>query len=274
MLLFGRDAASSEVSRQLFHRAIEVIEGATALGGSFRNRILALRAVQIEAAAKGARARRPYRARDRGWEWNRQGFCYQARVRRGACSVADLNYEAAEQVAKSMPEGRGAAVPCDVTSEESVEEAFRDCVGRWGGLDILVCSAGIASSSPIEETPLAEWKRIFSVLARGYFLPSREAFRIWKRQGIGGSLIFITSKNAIAAGKNTSAYSAAKAAEQQLAPCLAEEGGAMGRGSIACCPTRFYPAPPSGMENGGPRGPPPTESNRTSWRSSTAIERL
>ena len=63
------------------------------------------------------------------------------------------------------------------------------------------------------------------MLAKGYFLVSREAFRVMKKQGLGGSLIFVASKNAMAAGKNASAYSSAKAAELHLARCLAEEGG-------------------------------------------------
>ena len=60
---------------------------------------------------------------------------------------------------------------------------------------------------------------------RGYFLVAREAFRIMKEQGVGGSLVFVASKNSMAAGKNASAYSSAKAAELHLARCLAEEGG-------------------------------------------------
>ncbi|MBX6765491.1 MAG: SDR family oxidoreductase, partial [Rubrobacteraceae bacterium] len=66
------------------------------------------------------------------------------------------------------------------------------------------------------------------VLAKGYFLVAREAFRVLKRQGVGGSLVFVASKNALAAGKNASAYSSAKAAELHLARCLAEEGGEAG----------------------------------------------
>jgi len=65
-------------------------------------------------------------------------------------------------------------------------------------------------------------------MGKGYFLVSREAFRIWKKQNIGGSLIFVASKNSVVAGKNAAAYSAVKAAELHLARCLAEEGGAFG----------------------------------------------
>jgi NAD(P)-dependent dehydrogenase (short-subunit alcohol dehydrogenase family) len=66
------------------------------------------------------------------------------------------------------------------------------------------------------------------VLATGYFLVAREAFRVLREQGRGGSLVFVASKNALVAGKNAAAYSTAKAAEVHLARCLAEEGGPLG----------------------------------------------
>ncbi|PJF47534.1 MAG: SDR family oxidoreductase, partial [Chloroflexi bacterium] len=91
-----------------------------------------------------------------------------------------------------------------------------------------VNNAGIATSAPIEETTLADWNRNMDILATGYFLVAREAFRVMKQQGRGGSIIFICSKNSVYAGKNAAAYSAAKAAELHLARCLAEEGGAGG----------------------------------------------
>lgn len=73
-----------------------------------------------------------------------------------------------------------------------------------------------------------EAHRTQAVLVRGYFLVARAAFRLWQAQGIGGNLVFITSKNALLAGKGAVAYSAAKASELHMARCLAEEGGAFG----------------------------------------------
>jgi NAD(P)-dependent dehydrogenase (short-subunit alcohol dehydrogenase family) len=92
----------------------------------------------------------------------------------------------------------------------------------------VVSNAGIASSSPIEETSLAEWERNHRILGTGYFLVAREAFRVLREQDLGGSVVFVASKNALVAGKNASAYSSAKAAELHLARCLAEEGGSAG----------------------------------------------
>jgi NAD(P)-dependent dehydrogenase (short-subunit alcohol dehydrogenase family) len=116
----------------------------------------------------------------------------------------------------------------DVTDESSVRRAFGEGVARYGGVDIVVSNAGIASSSAIEDTSLEEWERNHRILVTGYFLVAREAFRLLRAQDRGGSVVFVASKNALVAGKNASAYSSAKAAELHLARCLAEEGGAAG----------------------------------------------
>ncbi|MFS8580444.1 MAG: SDR family oxidoreductase, partial [Novibacillus thermophilus] len=92
----------------------------------------------------------------------------------------------------------------------------------------LVNNAGLATSSPLEETSVEEWNLNMNVLATGYFLVAKEAYRLMKLQNIGGSMVFVGSKNSIYAGKNASAYSSAKAAEVHLARCIAAEGGPYG----------------------------------------------
>ncbi len=145
----------------------------------------------------------------------------------GACvAVCDLDEEGAREVAEGLPQP-GIAARADVTDEDEVARAYRQAILEYGGVDVVVSNAGLASSAPIEETSVELWDKNHAVLAKGYFLVSREAFRIMREQGIGGSLIFVASKNALAAGKNASAYSSAKAAELHLARCLAEEGGAV-----------------------------------------------
>jgi NAD(P)-dependent dehydrogenase (short-subunit alcohol dehydrogenase family) len=117
-------------------------------------------------------------------------------------------------------------VTCDVTDEEQVEQALASVSREFGGLDILVANAGIASSAPIDQTTLELWKRNYDVLAEGYFLTTKHAWRslrAMKDQG-GASVIFIGSKNAIAAAAGASAYASAKAAANHLARCLALEG--------------------------------------------------
>jgi rhamnulose-1-phosphate aldolase/alcohol dehydrogenase len=144
---------------------------------------------------------------------------------RGACIVVcDLDAAGATEVAESLPEP-GIQARADVTDEGEVVGAVRRAVLEYGGVDVVVSNAGLASSAPIEETSVEMWDKNHAVLVKGYFLVAREAFRIMREQGVGGSIVFVASKNALAAGKNASAYSSAKAAELHLARCLAEEGG-------------------------------------------------
>jgi rhamnulose-1-phosphate aldolase/alcohol dehydrogenase len=116
----------------------------------------------------------------------------------------------------------------DVTDERAVEAAFRDSVLAYGGIDIVVANAGIASASPFEDTSLELWNRNIAILATGYFLAARDGYRVMKEQGLGGSIVFIASKNALAASPGASAYCTAKAAEVHLARCIALEGAPLG----------------------------------------------
>jgi rhamnulose-1-phosphate aldolase/alcohol dehydrogenase len=150
----------------------------------------------------------------------------------GACvMLLDLNAEAVEEAGQSLVQKFGRdlvrSAVCDVTDEVQVQAAFDACAREFGGLDILVANAGIASSAPIEETTVALWRKNYGVLAEGYFLTSRAAFPLLKLQK-GGSIVFIGSKNALAATPNASAYASAKAASLHLARCLALEGAADG----------------------------------------------
>ncbi len=152
-------------------------------------------------------------------------------LREGACvMLADRDEAAAEEVCTGLVKQFGKdvvrAVTCDVTDEAQVQTAFAACAREFGGLDVLVANAGIASSAPIEDTTLDLWNRNYDVLARGYFLTTKHAWPLLKRmkdQG-GASVVFIGSKNAVAAASGASAYASAKAAANHLARCLALEG--------------------------------------------------
>jgi rhamnulose-1-phosphate aldolase/alcohol dehydrogenase len=151
----------------------------------------------------------------------------------GACVVlADID-EAALESAKGEFEKRFGAdvvrsVKLDVTKEDGVISSFAQATVEFGGVDILVSNAGIASSAPVEETTLAMWSKNIDILATGYFLVSREAFKLFRRQNIGGNIVFVASKNGLASSPNASAYCTAKAAEIHLARCLALEGADAG----------------------------------------------
>ena len=116
----------------------------------------------------------------------------------------------------------------DVTDEAQVSAAFATTAREYGGVDILISNAGIASSAAVEDTTLELWNKNMDILSTGYFLVSRDAFRVFKRQDLGGAVVFVASKNALAASPGASAYCTAKAAEVHLARCLALEGASGG----------------------------------------------
>ncbi|TIS50074.1 bifunctional rhamnulose-1-phosphate aldolase/short-chain dehydrogenase [Mesorhizobium sp.] len=150
-------------------------------------------------------------------------------LREGACVVlADIDEAALagahEELSKTYGKDFVRPVRIDVTSEDQVTAGFAETAVEFGGIDILVSNAGLASSAPIEETTLALWNKNMDILSTGYFLVSREAFRLFRAQKIGGNVVFVASKNGLAASPNAAAYCTAKAAEIHLARCLALEG--------------------------------------------------
>jgi rhamnulose-1-phosphate aldolase/alcohol dehydrogenase len=151
----------------------------------------------------------------------------------GGCVVlADIDQDALNTVGAELVKAHGKdhvrGVRCDVTDEASVIAAFDRAAIEFGGVDILVSNAGIASAAPIEDTSLALWNKNQSILATGYFLVGREAFKQMKAQGTGGAIIMIASKNGMVASNQATAYCAAKAAEIQLSRSFALEGAPLG----------------------------------------------
>jgi rhamnulose-1-phosphate aldolase/alcohol dehydrogenase len=151
----------------------------------------------------------------------------------GACVVlTDIDPAALEHAVSELERAHGAdrvrGALGDVISEAAVRAWFSLAAREFGGLDILVSNAGIASAAPVDETSLATWQRNMDVLATGYFLVAREGYSLMKRQGRGGSIVFVGSKNALVASTGAAAYCTAKAAELHLARCLALEGAEHG----------------------------------------------
>jgi rhamnulose-1-phosphate aldolase/alcohol dehydrogenase len=236
----GLDAAKARTARDLYHRAIAVQDAADAAGGFRSLSESEAFAIEYWPLERYKLARAPPRGELAGRVALITGGASgigRATARllaaRGAhVVVADRNLEGAEEVAAELIAAQGSrralAVAVDVTSEDAVVEMTRRTVFEYGGLDILVSSAGLATSAAITETTLEDWEQNYAVLARGYFLAAREAFRVLVEQGSGGALVFVGSKNALVAGANAAAYSSAKAASLHLARCLAEEGGPHG----------------------------------------------
>jgi rhamnulose-1-phosphate aldolase/alcohol dehydrogenase len=148
----------------------------------------------------------------------------------GACVViADWDADAAAAVAEAIGSADVAvAATADVTDEASVEQAFAAAALTFGGVDLVVNSAGLSISKPLAETTTADWDLQHDVMAKGSFLVSRAAARIMRAQGMGGDIVYICSKNAVFAGPSNVAYGAAKADQAHQVRLLAAELGELG----------------------------------------------
>ena len=240
MITFAKDKATARVSAEFYVNAINVMRGAS--GVSAYRGLPEQEAFDIEywvlEEAKLQRLPKPRPLAGRvALVTGGAGGIGRATAERliadGACvMLADIDREGLDGAEADLG-GRHSqdvvkSVVLDVTREADVAAAFERTALAFGGLDILISNAGISSSAPIEETELSMWNRNMDILSTGYFLAAREAFRLMKRQGTGGAIVFVASKNGLAASPNAAAYCTAKAAEIHLARCLALEGAEAG----------------------------------------------
>lgn len=146
--------------------------------------------------------------------------------------LTDIDARKVEQVAQDLNEQVGAervwGWALDVTNEKEVQACINRMVRFFGGLDFVVSNAGIAHVSRVDQLHLNDWNQSLSVNSTGHFLVSKAAVKVMRKQSMGGSIVFVASKNVLAPGKDFGAYSAAKAAQVQLGRILAIENGDAG----------------------------------------------
>ncbi|MEO9898229.1 MAG: bifunctional rhamnulose-1-phosphate aldolase/short-chain dehydrogenase [Paracoccaceae bacterium] len=240
MITFAKDKATARVSGEFYINAINVMRGADAV--SEYQGLSEQEAFDIEywllEEAKLQRMPKPKSMAGRvalvtGGAGGIGSATAERYLKEGACvMLADIDADALVDVTATLAQRYSAdvvrSVIMNVTDEDAVAAAFADTAVEFGGVDILVSNAGIASSAPITETSLALWDKNMSILSTGYFLVSREAFKVMLAQKMGGAVVFVASKNGLAASPNASAYCTAKASEIHLARCLALEGAPEG----------------------------------------------
>ncbi len=240
MITFAKDKATARVSGEFYVNAINVMRGASAVSeycGLPEQEAFDIEYWLLE-EAKLQRMPKPKSLAGRialvtGGAGGIGAATAERYLAEGACVVlADIDPEnlAVTETALNKKFGLDVvrSVQMDVTDEGAVALALKEMSVEFGGIDILVSNAGVASSAPVEDTTLALWNRNMDILSTGYFLVSRETFKVMRMQDLGGSIVFVGSKNGLAASPNASAYCTAKASEIHLARCLALEGAEAG----------------------------------------------
>ncbi|MFK0010021.1 bifunctional aldolase/short-chain dehydrogenase [Paenarthrobacter sp. NPDC090520] len=234
MFSFGKDKQTARVAGEFYLNAINVMRGAEAISTyapieeseKFRIEYWALE------EAKLARMPKPKSHATRialvTGAASGIGKAIATRLASdGACVViADLNLENAQAVAEELGGADVAiGVQADVTNETQIATAIQEAVLAFGGLDLVVNNAGLSISKPLLETTEKDWDLQHNVMAKGSFLVSKAAAKVMIDQGLGGDIIYISSKNSVFAGPNNIAYSATKADQAHQVRLLAAELG-------------------------------------------------
>jgi rhamnulose-1-phosphate aldolase/alcohol dehydrogenase len=227
MFSFGKDAKTARVAGEFYVNAVNVMRGAESVSSyrpieeseKFRIEYWALE------EAKLARLPRPKPLASRvalvtGAAGGIGGAVAARLAAEGACVVVAARAAGPADVA--------VGVACDVSDADAVARAFDEAALAFGGVDLVVNNAGLSVSKPLLETTERDWDLQHDVMAKGSFLVSREAARVMTAQGMGGDIVYIASKNAVFAGPNNVAYSAAKADQAHQVRLLAAELGGRG----------------------------------------------
>ncbi len=240
MFSFGKDKQTARVAGEFYVNAINVMRGAEGVSTyapideaeKFRIEYWALE----EAKLSRMPAPKPLATRIAFVTGAASGIGKAIATRyaaEGACVViADLDLEKAQAAAAEIAGAKGSdvavGVAVDVSDEAAVQAALAEALLAFGGLDLVVNNAGLSLSKALLETTVADWDRQHDVMAKGSFLVAREAARALIEQGLGGDIVYISSKNSIFAGPKNIAYSATKADQAHQVRLLAAELGEHG----------------------------------------------
>ena len=234
MFSFGADKQTARVAAEFYVNAINVMRGAESVSTyapideseKFRIEYWALEEAKLQRMPKP----KPLATRVALVTGAASGIGKAIATRlaaEGACVVvADLDLQKATDAAAEIGGSDVAVgVAADVSDAEAVAAAFREANLAFGGVDLVVNNAGLSISKPLLETTEQDWDLQHDVMAKGSFLVSREAARIMIEQGLGGDIVYISSKNSLFAGPNNIAYGATKADQAHQVRLLAAELG-------------------------------------------------
>jgi rhamnulose-1-phosphate aldolase/alcohol dehydrogenase len=238
MFTFAKDKSTARVSSEFYINAINVMRGAEAI--SAYTSLPHQEAFNIEywllEEAKLQRMPKPKSLSGKiALVTGSAGGIGKAIAKRfleeGACvMLSDLDADRLEasvaELKKSFGKDVVSGAVLNVTDRSTIDKAYNQSALEFGGVDILVNSAGLSISKPIEEHTEKDWDILYDVLVKGQFLMTQGAVAVMRKQSVGGDIINIVSKNALVSGPNNAGYGSAKAAQLHLTRLNAAELGA------------------------------------------------
>ncbi len=237
MFSFGKDKQTARVAGEFYVNAINVMRGAEAVSTyspipeseKFRIEYWALEEAKLQRMPAPKRHAGRIALVTGAASGIGKAIATQLAAEGACVVVADLDAERADAAAAGLGSTDVAVgVAVDVTDPAAVQAAVDAAALAFGGVDLVVSNAGLSISKPLLETTEADWDVQHDVMAKGTFLVAKAAAKAMIDQRVGGDIVVIASKNAVFAGPNNIAYSAAKADQAHQVRLLAAELGEHG----------------------------------------------
>lgn len=234
MFSFGKDKQTARVAGEFYLNAINVMRGAEGLSSyapidereKFRIEYWALEEAKLQRMPKPKELATRIALVTGAASGIGKAIAERLASEGAVVAIADLDLQKAQAAAAEIggPD-QAVGVAVDVSDESAVRHAVQETLLAFGGLDIVVNNAGLSLSKSLLDTTAADWDLQHDVMAKGSFLVSKTAAPVLIEQGLGGDILYISSKNSVFAGPNNIAYSATKADQAHQVRLLAAELG-------------------------------------------------
>lgn len=237
MFSYGKDAQTARVAGEFYVNAINVMRGAESLSTyapideaeKFRIEYWALEEAKLQRMPAPKKLATRIALVTGAASGIGKAIAKRLAAEGAAVVIADLDLAKAQAAAAEIGNtDQAIGVAANVTDAAAIDQAVQQTLLHFGGLDLVVNNAGLSLSKSLLETTEQDWDLQHDVMAKGSFLVSKAAAKVLIEQGLGGDIVYISSKNSVFAGPNNIAYSATKADQAHQVRLLAAELGEHG----------------------------------------------
>ncbi|PZF10039.1 bifunctional rhamnulose-1-phosphate aldolase/short-chain dehydrogenase [Curtobacterium sp. MCPF17_011] len=237
MFSYGKDAQTARVAGEFYVNAINVMRGAESLSTytpieeaeKFRIEYWALEEAKLQRMPAPKKLAARIALVTGAASGIGKAIAKRLAAEGAAVVIADLDLAKAKEAAAEIGgDDLAIGVAANVTDAGAIDRAIQQTLLHFGGLDLIVNNAGLSLSKSLLETTEQDWDLQHDVMAKGSFLVSKAAAKVLIEQGLGGDIVYISSKNSVFAGPNNIAYSATKADQAHQVRLLAAELGEHG----------------------------------------------